>query len=418
MSKLQTLRHRAQRLFPALLSTVFLLTLSAQLLPQVADAVGQVTSRSITMSTSAPSAQATYTLTFTPATTSATGSLIVDFCSNDPLVSDTCSFAATTVPTVSSGITSSVGTAGVLGSGSPIHTISVTTITGGFTAGTPITVTFDATPSSHLTNPTITSANNPFYARVITYSTATGATSGGSTGYTPANTTGGTPVVGSLESDYGGIALSSTNSIFVTSNVFETLSFCVFQTSCGTAPALSLGAPTTNALSTTQAYVNSNAQFTLATNAGGGVVVTMTGTTLCRPGGSCATGASAYTISSIISGGTNPTTSAVGTEQFGMCAYKNGSAALTVATQYADSINGCLPSGLTTGAYAGSSKFGLDDTTTTTTGTASAGGSQVLTSSGAVPSVTGTLAFMGNIAATTESGIYTTTLNMVATGTF
>jgi hypothetical protein len=405
------LRHQVQRLSLALFSAVFILTLLTQLFPSVTDA-GQVTTRSITMSTSAPSAQATYTLTFTPATTSANGSLIVDFCSNDPLINDTCSFAATTVPTVSSGITSSVGTAGVLGSGSPIHTISVTTISGGFTAGTPITITFDATPSSHLTNPTITSANNPFYARVITWNSATGATSD----YTPANTTGGTPSATSY-TDYGGIALSSTNSITITATVFETLSFCVFQTSCGTAAALSLGAATTNALSTTQAYVNDNAQYTLATNAGSGVVVTMTGTTLCRSStlSNCVTGASQYTISAI---GVTPVVSATGTEQFGMCAYKNGSTAVTVATQYIDSVNACNPSGLATGSYSGSSKFGLDDSTTTTTGTASAGGSQVITSTGAVPSFTGTLAFLGNIAATTESGIYTTTLNMVATGTF
>ena len=415
MGRLEKFRNQTQKLLFGVLTASFLLTFLIQLVPSVASAIGQVTTRSITMSTSLASAQATYTLTFTPATTSAAGSLVVDFCSNDPLPGDTCSFAATTVPTVSSGITSSVGTPAVLGSGSPIHTIAVTTISGGFTSGTPISVVFDATPSAHLTNPTTTS-NNPFYARVITYNTAVGASS-----YTPANTTGGATTIGANESDQGGIALSSTNSITILSYVPELLSFCVFQTSCGTPASLSLGAATTNALSVTQAYVNDNAQFTLATNAGSGVVVTMTGTTLCRSAvpANCVTGSSnTYTINSIISGGTNPTTSAVGTEQFGMCAYKNGSAAVTVATQYIDSVNACNPSGLATGAYAGSSKFGLDDTATVTTGTASAGGSQVLTSSGEVPSFTGTLAFLGNISATASAGVYSTTLNMVATGTF
>ncbi len=208
------------------------------------------------------------------------------------------------------------------------------------------------------------------------------------------------------------MALSTAHNIDITSKVFETLTWCVFQTSCGTAAVLTLGDPTTGALSTSQAYDNSNAKFTLATNAGSGVSVTMTGTTLCRPGGSCATGASAFTISAI---GTTPVVLTTGTEQFGMCVDKNASAAITVAAKYIDAINNCSAQG--TGVYAGTSKFGFDDGSGAD-GTNNASGSQIMSSTGAVPTVTGTFAFLGDIAATTEAGVYTTSLNLVATATF
>ena len=392
-NRIKSLKVVSQRLFPLFFAILFVFTLAAQLLPEAADAA-QVTSRSITMSTSAASTAATYKLTFTPVTTSQ--ELIIDFCANDPLVGDTCTFAAGTVPTIASPV-SNVGTASSVGSGSPVHTIKVTGLT--MTGGSPFTINF----TSGITNPT---TNTSFYARILTYGT------GNAAGYTPANTSGNAPTSGTFV-DYGGSALSTASNVSITSKVFETLSFCVYTGSCGTAPALILGDPTTGALSVISAYINSNTQYNIATNAGSGVSVTMTGTTLCRPGGTCSTGANAFTISAI---GTTPTALSVGTEQFGMCADVTGSAALTVAAKYTDSINNCHS--LSTGTYAGSSKFGFDDGAGAD-GTNNASGSQVLSSSGAVPSyVGGSLVFLGDIAATTEAGVYTTSLNLVATGTF
>lgn len=421
MDRATAFRPSLHRLSAVLTAIVFVIMLATQVLPGSASALGQVTARKIVMSTSAPSAQATYALTFTPATTSANASIIVDFCSDTPLPGATCAFSAATVPTVASGVTSSVGTASVLGSGTPVHTIAVTTIAGGVTSGTPITITFNSTPASTLTNPTGASPGS-FYARVITYSTATGATSGSTTGYVPANTTGGTTQIGTLGLDSGGIALAVTSNITITSKVYETLTFCVYTGSCGTAPNLTLGSSTTGALDPSNAYVNSATAYNLATNAGSGVNVTMTGTTLCRSAtpSNCNTAtANANTITSIgtTAGFTTSATSAVGTEQFGMCAWKNGSAALTVATPYNDTVNSCTGAPLATGIYTGSSVFGFNDNTSSG-GTNNAAGSQVMSSSGAVAPVTGSFSFLGNIAAATEPGIYTTTLNMVATGTF
>jgi hypothetical protein len=175
-----------------------------------------------------------------------------------------------------------------------------------------------------------------------------------------------------------------------------------------------LGDPTTGALSTANAYVNNNAQYTLGTNAGGGVGVTMTGTTLCRPGGTCTTGANAFTISAI---GNTAAAKSIGSEQFGMCADTTGATGgLAASVPYSDTINACH-TGLTTGTYSGSSQFGFNDASSAG-GTNNAAGSTLLTSTGAVSSYTGTFAFLGDIAATTEAGLYTTSLNLVATGTF
>jgi hypothetical protein len=384
----------------ALFVVIFILALVTQLLPAKAGATGQLTSRSITLGSSAASTVTTYKLTFTPVTT--TQELIVDFCANDPLVSDTCTFAAGTVPTVASGsVSSSAGTAVSVGSGSPLHTVKVTGLT--MTGGSPFTITLSTTTG--ITNPTTATS---FYARVLTFGT------GNAAGYTPANTSGNTPTTGTFV-DAGGIALSTAANISITSKVFETLAFCVFQTSCGTPPALTLGDATTGALSVSAAAVNNNAQYTLSTNAGSGVGVTMTGTTLCRPGGTCTTGANAFTISAV---GNTAAAKSIGSEQFGMCADTTGATGSLAATApYNDTINACHTGLTTSSTYAGTSQFGFNDAASAG-GTNNAAGSSLLTSSGAVSSYTGTFAFLGDIAATTEAGLYTTSLNLVATGTF
>ena len=408
MSRTKSLRLAARRLFPAFLATLFAFTLAAQLLPLAVTDASQVTTRSITMSTSATSAQATYTLTFTPATTEANASVAIDFCSDTPLPGSTCAFVAgSTVPAISATPTSTnAGSVVVVGA----HTLALDTVTGGLTAGTAKTFVINATPGASLLNP---STAGSFYARIVTYSTAVGASSGSTTGYVPAATTGGTTSLGTLAVDTGGVALSTAANISITAKVYETLAFCVFQTACGTAPNLTLGDPTTQALSTTTAYDNNSAEYTLATNAGGGVSVSMTGTTLCRStGANCLTGASQYTISAL----TTAHALTTGSEQFGMCADTTGATGgLAAQSPYADTANNCHSLG--TGIYAGSSLFGFNDAASAN-GTNNAAGSLLLQSTGAVTSYTGTFAFLGDIAATTEAGIYTTSLNLSATGTF
>lgn len=394
VSRVQALQSSLGRSFGVIFVASFVAALVGGVLPGTVNA-GQVTSRSITMSSSAASASSvTYSVTFTPATSVTHPDVILDFCSNDPLIGDTCTATAgTDVPNFASAAASG-WTVSTIGSN---RGIKLTTSSASFTAGSPTTITVTG-----VTNPSATAS---FYGRILTYST------GGAGSQTSVNASG--------YQDYGGVALSTAANISITSKVFETLSYCVFQSTCGTAPQLTLGDPTTGALSTTSAYVNNNAQYTIATNAAGGAAVVMRGTTLCRSStpSDCNTGsASAFTISSV---GGSETASVVGNEQFGMCVDTTGSSGgLAAQSPYADSTstNNCH-TGLSTGTYSGSSKFGFNDVTGNG-GTNNASGSKILQSTGAIPSYTGTFAFLGNIAATTEAGIYTTSLNTVATGTF
>lgn len=392
---MKELKRLAQQASIAVVAAIVAVVgIAPSLFGSVASADGQVLSRSITMSSSAPGASGvSYAVTFTPATTITNPDYLVDFCSNDPLVGDSCTATAgTDVPNFGSA-TAKIGattmTVATIGSGRGLKITGTST----YTSGTPTTITI-----SNVTNPTAVAS---FYARIIVY--ANGA-AGTNTSDSPGT-----------YKDYGGVALSTASNISITAKVFETLTFCVYQTSCGTAPSLALGDTTTGALSSTNAYVNSNAKYDLATNAAGGVTVAMRGTTLCRSNtlSDCNTGSpSVFTISSM---GATAVVKSIGSEQFGMCADVTGSAVLTVATPYHDTVGNC--NGITTGTYAGGDKFGFDDNTLT--GTNSASGSTVMSSTAAVPSVTGDeFAFLGDVAPTTEAGIYTTSLNMVATSTF
>lgn len=371
---------------------------------------GQVQSRSIKMSSSSTSATASsvkYDVTFTAASTVASvKAVVVDFCagggSNTPIVGDSNCSAPTgfsvgtptftnNPDTVANNASVSGWTATALNSG---RTFQITNAAGvATTAGTSV---FNFSIDT-VTNPT---TRGTFYARVITYTTS-------SPTYAPGSE-------GSYQ-DYGGFALSTVDNISITAKVFETLTFCVYTGgACGTAPSLALGDTTTGALSTASTYVNANTKYDLGTNAAHGVAVVMKGTTLCDTGvlATCQSGtASSNTITPM---NTTPAaaTSSTGTaEQFGMCADKNSSAALTVAPAYIDSLANCH--GLTTGVLATANTFGFDNTNVTGTS-----GSTVISSTGAVPSVTGGFAFAANITPTTEAGIYTTTLNMIATSTF
>ena len=383
-------------------------TIGETALETFSNAVGlQFQGRSITMSTSNPGATATYTVGFTPQTNETHPDVIIDFCniSSDPIVGDTCSgTAGTDVPNVSS-VVSACATGWTCTSIDSNHGLYLTTTTLSFTSGTGVTI---AIPNIvNMTN--VATSGSPtagsFYGRLLDYAT------GGGSGKTSASP-------GSYV-DYGGIALSTATPINITAKVYETIDFCVFETTCGTAPVLTLGSPN---LSSSTAYVNSNAEFTLGTNASQGVVVYMTGNTLCRSTtqSNCNTGSlTGYTIESIGEAGTetSPATSSAGTPQFGMCVDSNSlPTGVSVVAPYIDTSSTKCHS-LTTGTYSGSSLFGLDDSTSAG-GTNSAGGSEILSSTGPFASYTDDTAFLANISNLTPAGVYTTNLYLTATGTF
>ncbi len=202
---LYTLKRNAY----GVVALLFLLAamLPAILLPKLASAA-QVTERSITMSSSVPSASASYQIKFTVATTGVIQGVVVDFCNESPIVdSSTC--------TLPGGMTvgTSVGTPTNLSgswSGALANSNRSLVITNG-SGGSVSSSTEVTIPVSGFTNP---SAEGNFYARILTFAVAGEA---------------GSHTVGSLtnSTDAGGVALSTAKEIGVTATVQETLVFCV-----------------------------------------------------------------------------------------------------------------------------------------------------------------------------------------------
>jgi hypothetical protein len=387
---------------------------------------GELEPREITISSSAPAATSvTYTAAFTLATpATAVEGVVIDFCANDPIPGDACNtgagtnlngFSLTSTPSVAkTGLSSSGSWTAATNGASPYHTLFYTdasATTTGQTAAVTVTI-------SGVTNPTPNTYPGTFYARIFTYSSSTSATS--YTSLTP----------GSNIIDQGGDALSIAQTISVTAKVFETLTFCVFTTTCGTAPTATLGAATTTALSTSNTYGSTNVAYTLATNAYNGVIVTMTGTTLCTAStlsyANCENATPAPTITAL---GATAAAPVLGNSQFGMCV--TAITGVTAATTYTSSTNAC-PTLVQNTAYTPGSglltntTYGFNDANSGTCGSSGVGGagtnatcgSLVMSSTGSISSNSGSFTFIANIAATTPSGIYNANLNMVATAKF
>ena len=425
MNKLKDLWHVSKRLVMVLIMAVVTATFSNVILFPGFASAGQVSVRSITMSSSLPTnTGTTYTVSFKPTASTNVGGIVVDFCADSPLIgSATCTYPTgfTMGATPSVTITSGLGAGGTW--------ITTNSLQGGAAAGQTQALLYTNTTAQAVTggtpviftinNVTNTSTAGTFYARILTFDTSAHTTAQ----YTATGTTRATTFANML--DYGGIALSTVAVLTLNAKVFESLQFCVFAgASCGSPPVLTLGDPTTGALSNSNTYATSDtalntnsATYSLATNAAGGVSVVMTGTTLCRQVGSCGTGALATTISAT---GATAVVPAVNTEQFGMCADTSSFANVQPGASYIDTANNCHLQTVTLNVYSGAtSKFGFNDVATSG-GTNSPGGSTVLTQStpGAVSSNTGVFWFIADITNNTEAGAYTTGLDYIATGTF
>ncbi len=387
MTRSKTLAMRSSSLSIAVL--FFAATVLLSLVSTLTSRAALLTSRSIQMSSSAVSAASTtYNVSFvTPAASFQMRGIVVDFCSESPLEGDTsCSlagFSLTGTPTVNqtAGITG--WTAGTLNSN---RTLTLTDATGITASST--TVTFDITT---VTNP---SANGTFYARIYTYDLVAGATS-----YTVADPDAGDPNI-----DFGGIAMSTASQLTVTAKVQERLTFCVYTSGAncagGSGSSISIGGSSNNdVLDDTQDYVDKNAKFGISTNATSNAIVRMKGTTLTSGGN---------TITAI--GGAAASSSA-GSEQFGVCFYQSSGSGMTLTAPYNNASCNTTTQGA---AGAGSAQFGFDDSGS---GTTSTYGDDIATKPAGTESQ-GTMAFVGNIASTTEAGIYTTTLTFIATGVY
>jgi len=378
----------------------------------------QITSRSILMSSGNPADTAnsvTYQIRFTAASSYTVKAIVVDFCSNDPVIGDATCTAPTgfdvggTTPTIVTSsvtdptLTTTLGASGWTGAGtnlitgSQYRTLTITNSTGvALTSGTSV-VSFDMT---NVTNPTTVGT---FYARILTYTTTT-------TGYSPGSE-------GSY-SDYGGVALSTAAVITITSKVSEQISFCVYVGSCGTAANILLGdshdvlstsAPTTAAGPTYGVF------YSLSTNAAHGVVVYVKGSTLTSGANTIPAAGSRFIYNT------------TGTDFFGLCSYNSSvsvGSAPTVASYYdgtGDGTGTCAANTTDDNTTASLTSIGTAPNYTTfgfnATNTATTYGDQ-LSSISAPGSSINAVVLAAGVNVTQADGIYTTKLELIAVGSY
>ncbi len=332
-------------------------------------------SRSIKMSTSQPSATGvTYSVSFKADQAYTLKTLIVDFCANSPLIGQTCSapagFTVGATPTVINFQQNGVAVAGswTAASQNSGRTLSFSNATGvSVAAGDNLTL--DLTT---VTNPNSVTS---FYARMLTYDVTSPAYSDVST---------------AVFRETGSVALSTANNIGFTFQVPESLSFCVYKTTCGDTPALTLGHGTNKVLDSSVIDTDT-AQFSIATNALNGVAIMARGTSLKT---------SSYTIAPINGGSGVQAAMVAGTEAFGLkVSPTTGSIAATAA--YADT---------------GGNSYTFDNNMVPPST-----GSAIIANQatpGPLSSTVMTVTFGATASSTTPANVYTAIISLIAVATF
>jgi hypothetical protein len=361
------------------IAALMVFSVLAVILPARAHAYNQVSSRSILMSSSAAGAtNVAYQVNFTTVTNGQTvGSVVVEACANSPIIGDTCtaptgfSFnkSTLTVNNVSGNIT---GLSVDSTSNSTANRIVVTR-TSGTVANGAVSFTLGNGTTNGITNPS--SAVGTFYARILVLTTTDGTISSGDE---------------NDATDAGGVAISTANQLHVTAKVQESLLFCVYtDVDCATGGNdVTLGDANGVLASNSTTYA-ANANFDVASNAVSGVSIRLKGDTL-KSGSFSIDPAGASCI-------LDP--SATNTEMFGM-------RMLTI------------PTGMTsTAPYNCSANHHAFDNNGTT-GTTSTFGQELAHTTGASDILSSTIEFAAKSSLTSEAGVYTTTLTLIATATY
>lgn len=408
-----TFKTKARRAGWLLIIAAFAFGLVSVVHPPSASAYGLISSRYIKMSSSANGATNTiYSVGFTTATTASIGAIVVQFCSNNPIIGDTCS-TPTTAPN-GPFLNTNYATTGLYnwsttgGTTIPPSTFTINTTTSKsnfimLTAASPYAINTNTTITFDLGNGTTNGFTNPqttnltFFARITLYNINNPDFSTDTNMQTTEKDA--TKLV-----DAGGVALSTAAVLNVTAKVQEALTFCVYtQADCATGgSAVKLG-DTNNVLAATNVYyTDATPKFDLASNALGGVVVRLKGPTLTS---------GTFTITSQGDAGSGGSygcvqdSTSTSVEQFGVrvVTYGTGQAAPT------------SPSGFGTqndfGCNAGYHKF--NDTLTNTTY-----GQPFVATTGATDKSTTNFEIGAKAANTTEAGVYTTNLQLIATATY
>lgn len=402
---------------------------------QKANAYGLLSGREIRMSSSASGAtsagqDATYLVRATTPANATIGSIAIEFCSNSPIIGDSCTApagfdineAGLSIPAGSqTGITDWSVTPNAA---STANVVVLTRTASNFNAGTFTLELGSSGGADGITNPSTT--NTTFYARILTFLDADD-DGNGCSGVDDSAVCYPTTAISNNSTDAGGIALSTAAQITVTAKVQERLTFCVYTsavnfTDCTAVSgnAVTLG-DTNGVLSDQGPFVDKNTKYNVSTNASSGVSIRAKGATLTS---------GSFTINGM--GAATGNTSTTGSEEFGFCTYRDtggGSAGLTPASPYDHAQCSATTQTAGTGSTggAGTAEFAFD-TSTACGATASAAdfgennlgcryGDVIATKTAGAQS-TGVIAFIGNIATTTEPGIYTSTLTFIATGIY
>jgi hypothetical protein len=380
----------------------------------------------------------TYLVSFTTSSAGAAGSLVIDFCSQDPIINDTCSAP-----------TGMVATGAVLNATVPgtcaSSTVQTTTDNWAVTASaSQIKLADDNTAGGHPTHDMQASTNECFYLTGITNPSTLGTfyariytfPFNAWLNYTSATN------IGTSYIDYGGIALSTTNPITITARVQEQLTFCVTNTDptangtgwtgpnpspsidgCSatnlTAPALTLGHGSPTLVLDTTATDTASVWTDLSTNATHGAVIDMRNSNLtCTgPGGAgglSADGGTTCAIPPVNNGAVGPSPINHGTAAFGMwCGTDPVTGVGTIGSipctaDYDDGTH--TPS-------APPIYYGMD------TGGGAAGvvgtyGDTVASTTSPTYNAFNEYVFGATASLTTPAGIYNANLSLIATGTF
>ena len=349
----------------ALCSTAIILAVASlqfALLNQKAYAA-QITSRSLTLSSTSPeSANATtsYSFDFTvPTTGVAIQSFDVEIC--------TTASGACTTPTGFSSGSATVGSTTNLDDGnavidnSDVGILAVNNTGNATTPSNPVNVTFD-----NVQNPT--TANQTFFARMTTYS---------DDAYS-------TPI------DSGTVASSTTEPIDLTGVVDETIVFCtgtsITGTNCGTVSGSTVDFGTFSSATPS----SGTSVMAASTNAVSGYAITINGSTL-----TCTTCSGTPTIAALGS----QTASSPGTAQFGANLRNNATPNV-----------GSDPSGSGSGNY--TANYGTTDQFRFVSG------DDVASSGAATDANAFTVSYLVNIPGSQPAGTYTATMTFIATATF
>lgn len=363
MKDLKSIAHRGRYLLSASLVTVA--AAAPMLIGHAAAYTAAVTNRSVVMSSSkASDTGVSYTIGFTETSTNLIQSVVVDFCGESPIYGAACTAPAGMV-TTSSSLSTQTGTSGwSLANATNGHLVF-----SGATKNSTTAISFKVTG---VTNP---SANGTFYARIYTYAAQTNDYTG--------VTTPGTVL------DFGGAALSTAKAYTITATVQETLQFCVYTTSCGDTPAITLGHNSGGVTVIDNSAVDvGSVKFDVGSNANGNVAINLYGDTL--KNGSV----------SSIAAKTTAGTLAAGTAGFGLCLQLGAN--VTASNTY--------PSGT---PCTSSSSFKLDTANTTL-----AGGQTIASATPQTTTTTTTVTYGATASTTTPAGVYTANHQLIATGTF